>query len=319
LKNKILNIAYSCNEAYIAHTGISILSLLQNNTHFEEINIYFIHIDVAQSSLEKLQKLVSSDNRILHLIPFDKICGNLNISEIGRHTETVYAKLFFGNIKGVDRIFYIDSDTVIQGPLDDAWDMDLKNCYFGLVKTMTRDSNELLGLSKEATVYNDGVAMVNAKLLREDAMEEKFLAFIDRFNGKPPVLSEGTINVVCNGKIATMHPKFNFSPIFYMGSNKKLFKILKSKTYFTNKELSEARENPIIIHYLSGWFLRPWEKNCTHPLKDRYLYYKSASPWAHVPLQDKKLTKSAKRMKLGFKYIPVWLFHLLRDIKQRLN
>lgn len=318
MKNTILNVAYSCNEAYLSHTGISILSLLKTNTHFDEINIYFIHIDVASDSIKQLQEIVNSHNRTLHPVPFMSICGKLNISELGRHTETVYAKLFFGNIKGIEKIFYIDSDTIINGPLDDAWNMKLTNCYFGLVKTMTRDSNELLGLSKEATVYNDGVAMVNAKLLREDDMEAKFLAFIDKYNGKPPVLSEGTINIVCNGRIETMHPKFNFSPMFFIGSNKKLFKVLKSKDYFTDKELTEAREDPIIIHYLSFWFLRPWEKNCTHPLKDKYLYYKSISPWAGTPLLHKELTRSAKKMKHGLMSMPIWLFHLLRGIKSKL-
>ena len=44
---------------------------------------------------------------------------------------------------------------------------------------------------------------------------------------------------------------------------------------FYSKRIDEAIENPVIIHYLSGFYNRPWNLGSSHPMKDRYLFYKS--------------------------------------------
>ena len=314
-----LKVAYSCNEAYVSHTGISIISLLENNKEFKEIHVYFIEKDVSNESCEILRKIVERYNRKLIVVPFLDICYNLKTNQLGRHIETVYSKLFFGNILEVDKLLYLDSDTIINGSLSDVWEQDLGDNYFGCVKTITRDYNKALGLNESEVFYNDGIAMVNTAKLRDDKMEAKFLKFIAKYDGNPPVLSEGVINVVCRDRILAIHPKYNFSPMFYMASNKKIQKIVKSKDYFTEDELNESRKNPIIIHYLAGWFLRPWEVDCTHPLKDKYLMFKSLSPWKDVPLVKKKKTMSAKKMEIGYKYLPLWAFNFLRKLKSKIS
>jgi len=317
--NHTVNIAYSCDENYIQHTGISIISLLENNKDIEKITIYFIEKDVKESSIKLLNDIVNSYNRDFIVIPFNKLCSALDISSIGRHIETVYAKLFFGNITDVEKILYLDSDTIVNGSIKHIWQINLKHNYFGCVKTTTRNRMQVLGMKMNDDFYNDGVALVNTKKLREDNMEKKFLDFIGLFNGNPPVLSEGTINKVCQFKILSLHPKYNYSPIFFMFSNYQLSILTEGSNYYTNKELDEARSEPIIIHYLTGWYNRPWYKNCTHPLAEIYLYYKSISPWKDVPLSYKELNNKAKRMKIIYKLIPLRLILLIKSVRQLAN
>ena len=104
-----LNIAYSCNDAYVPHTGISIISLLENNKSFENINIYFIEKDVKQDSINLLESVVKCYNRNFIVVPFNEIASKLKVNTLGRHIETVYAKLFFVNLIGIDKILYLDS------------------------------------------------------------------------------------------------------------------------------------------------------------------------------------------------------------------
>lgn len=306
-----MNIAYACDDNYITHTGISMLSLLENNLDVEKINIYLISVNISSTNIEKIKNLVTSFRRKLVIIPFNELCPNLKISKIGRHIETVYAKLFFGNIKNVDKIIYLDSDIIINGSLEEMWNINLLDNHFGLVKTTSKDSVKLLGLKKNDNFYNDGVALVNAKKLREDNMIDKFQKFIDKFNGNPPVLSEGTINVVCKKSILEIHPKFNYLTVFSMFKNRSLSVISNEKEFYPNAVINEARNSPIVIHYLAGWYNRPWEQGCKHPLKDQYLYYKNKSVWKNVPLVKKKIPKKLLFHKFISRLLPIEVVQLI--------
>ena len=103
-----MNIAYSCDEMYIPQTGISILSLLENNKEIDHINIYFIEKEVSNISINLLEELVKSYGRKLIVISFNELCIDLKINNLGRHIETVYAKLFFSSILEINKIIYID-------------------------------------------------------------------------------------------------------------------------------------------------------------------------------------------------------------------
>jgi len=312
--NKTINVAYSCNEFYIQHTGISMISLLENNRNVIDLCIYFISLDVSDESISELRSIVERyDNARIVIIPFEQICSNLKISNVGRHIETIYAKLFFANIKEVDKIFYLDSDVIVNGSIKELWDLDLELYFFGCVKTITKDYCKALRLSESEDFFNDGVALVNTKALRNENMEEKFLKFISDYNGNPPVLSEGTINVVCKGRIKAIHPKYNLYSGFLMFTNSDLKRIAHQPVdFYSDVELNEARDSPIVIHYLTGWFKRPWETGCTHPLKHKYECYKLNSPWKNVPLQPKSLPFRLKVLKFIFRLFPVNLILLVR-------
>ncbi len=299
-----LNIAYACDNNYISHTGISLLSLLENNQTFAEISIFVISVGISSENIVHLQNIVDDYKRKLIVIPFEILCPDLKLSNVGRHIETVYAKLFFGNLQECDKIIYLDSDTIIKSSLEEMWSIDLEDNYFGLVKTVTKDYSEMLGLPTTEVFYNDGIAIVNASKLRKDNMQKEFLKFIESYNGNPPVLSEGTINVVCKNKIKTIHPKFNFGSSFFMLKNKELNVISNEEEYYPEHVLNEARKNPVVIHYLAGWFKRPWEIGCTHPLKHEYLNYKKKTIWKDDELIAKKLPLKFAFLKLLSALLP---------------
>lgn len=314
-----MNIAYACDNNYIIHTGISVLSLLENNRSESNITIYLISVNINQENINKIKEIIDSYKRNLIVIPFKELCPNLKLSNVGRHIETVYAKLFFGNIKEVDKIIYLDSDVIINDSLSEMWSIDLDNNYFGLVKTTSKDSLPFLGLEKTHEFYNDGVAIVNAKKLREDSMINKFLTFIEKYNGNPPVLSEGTINVVCKDSILKIHPKFNYLTVFSMFKNKSLSVISNESEYYPDKVIDEARNKPVVIHYLAGWFNRPWEIGCSHPLKNEYLKYKSISVWKEVPLVKKQVPKKLLFLKYISKCLPIKLVQFSINIYKRIK
>lgn len=310
-----MNIAYACDDNYVIHTGISLISLFKNNEDAEEINIYLISVNISDRNIDEIRTIVTQYGRTLFIVPFEKLCPKLKLGSVGRHIKTVYAKLFFGNLTNVEKIIYLDSDVIINGSLREMFETDLKDNYFGCVAVMTKDYCRLLGLPENQPFYNDGVAIVNVKKLKQDDMENKFLDFINSYDGNPPVLSEGTMNVVCRYKILTIHPKFNSVTAFFMYNGKECRILSGENDYYKDELLKEAKERPVVIHYLAGWMKRPWEIGCIHPFKDLYSNYKSMSVWRDVPLVDKKYPLKITLVKVLSKMLPIKWFVWLRDLK----
>jgi len=309
-----LNIAYSCNEAYIQHTGISMLSLFENNKDFDEIDVYFITKDVSDESILLLQELTEKYQRKLIIIPFEKLCSRLKINNMGRHIETVYSKLFFSQLEGIDKILYLDSDTIVDSSLESLWEKNIEEYLVAGVRTFTIDAIEDLGLKKNDILINDGIVLMNLNKFRKLNIEDKFVKSIEVFNGEPPILSEGILNLVCRGKILALHPKYNLMSGFFDYKKHMLYRI---SDYYSNEIIDQAIKTPIIIHYLSALYGRPWFNNCTHPLKNKYLLYKSMSYWKDVPLLKNKIGFKSYLIKVFFSIFPSKIIRFVRGIKNK--
>lgn len=293
-----LKISYSCNDGYVMQTGISLISLLENNKNFENITIYLISKNISNENIEVLKNISSQYHRKLIIINFDDIAYDLSVSSVGRHIETIYTKIFFSRIPDLDKVFYIDSDTIVTGSLSGLWDIDLDGYYMGMVETYTGNEARIqLGMHDKSPFYNDGVALCNVEYCRKNHLIDKCNQLIQSFDGNPPVLSEGVINKVCEGEILPISPKYNMMAGLYQ-----LIKLnsryVSDRIGYSETELIESANHPTVIHFLSGFYNRPWNKGCKHPLKHEFYKYKEMSPWKNVGL--KKVSLPIKLKILGY-------------------
>lgn len=298
-----MNIAYSCDDNYVWLTGISIISLLENNKDIEDIEIYLVSKNISKDNIYLLDSICHKYKRNLIVVRFDEIAYDLKLSSTGRHIETVYTKIFFGRIKNLDTIFYVDSDTIINGSLKELANIDLSESYMGMVETYTGEKAKLqLGINSKSPFYNDGVALVNVQYCRQHNLIEKSLEVIKDFNGNPPVLSEGVINKVCEGHIKSLPPQYNMMAGLY-----ELIDLnptyVAEKLNYSIMELKSSKNNPVVIHFLSGFYNRPWNVGCTHPLKEEFNKYKKISPWRDIKLMKKNLPIKFRLLR--------WLLHTI--------
>lgn len=309
-----MNIAYSCNDFYIPQTGISIISLCENNKKTEDICIYFIGKDVSPANVAVLRTITESFGRRFIFIDFDTIAHDLNISSIGRHIETIYAKVFFTRIEGLDKIIYLDSDTIVDGSLEPLWNDDLRNVYMGAVQTFSKMKGQL-GMPENAPFFNDGMAIVNVEYCRKHNLTEKVLKVIAEYDGNPPTLSEGALNKVCLGHVKYISLRWNcMAGILYFG--KLDMEYLSSRLdQYTKEDLEESCNHPVVIHYLTAFYNRPWFSPCTHPYKDRYYHYQAMSPWKDIKPTKKPLPLKLKLIDLCFRFLGVKVCTKLRRVK----
>ena len=76
-----MDILYSSSDSYAFLTGISMLSLLENNKKCQEIHIYIMDNAISKDNKEKLKQIAADYSRDLLFIPMPDM---KNLTEIGR-------------------------------------------------------------------------------------------------------------------------------------------------------------------------------------------------------------------------------------------
>lgn len=309
-----INIAYACNEAYMEQTTVSLISLFENNKDIGNIDIYFIDMGITKESADELKQIVESYGNKLIIVPFNSLAYDLKVGNTGRHIQSVYAKLFFGRIENIDRILYLDSDIVVNDSILPLWNMDLGDCVCAGVETIhTIKDNARIELAPNDRAINDGMLLMDLQKWRDNDYLSKCLIHIQKYNGNPPVLSEGTINAVCKGKILIVDPRYNLMSGIVAEKAQRI-EYLTGRKYYNQETLDNATKNPCIIHYLSGFYNRPWCEECSHPLKEVYLNYRKKTKWSEKPLQKKRLPLRIKLIGFAYFHLPITIFVKLRKI-----
>lgn len=297
-----MKIAYSCNDFYVPQTGISIISVCENNRSVDDIIFYFIAKDCAEENICILRSIAESYGRKFVRINFEDIAYDLKISFIGRHIETIYSKVFFSRIEGLEKVIYLDSDIVVVGSLQELWEENLNNAYMGVVQTFSKEKRHL-GLPEDYKFFNDGMAIVNVDYCRKHNLIDKINEVIEEYDGNPPTLSEGALNKVCQGHVKYISLKYNLmAGILYLGlmSPERLAEDL---TAYSVEEIKKSCLHPVCIHYLTAFYNRPWCVQCTHPYKNEYFKYRNMSPWKDEALLNNSLPFRIRLIDLCYKVL----------------
>jgi lipopolysaccharide biosynthesis glycosyltransferase len=153
-----------------------------------------------------------------------------------------------------------------------------------------------------------GVIVLDLKSWRETNMEQRFIDYITQWNGNPPFVDQGTINKIC--RTGVLSPVYNVINPMFMYSVKEIKKLFKVNNYYTQAEIDNAKENPVVIHYTGEMYNRPWCYGCTHPLKQYYLEYLEKTPWAGL-MEEKELSKNCKIQNWVYNYCPSFVYLIM--------
>lgn len=287
-----MNIVYSCDDNYAQHTGVSIISLLENNKHFDEINIYIVDNDIKNENKIKLNDIANRYKRKISYIDFKKYKEKLKLNMEWDISISSYARLFLTSMlpKSIERVLYFDCDSVIIKSLDELWNENIDNYYIAAVEdTVSNSIKKSVGIDKTERYINAGMLLMNLKKMRENNIEKKFLEFIDKYNGNVIHHDQGVINGVLYKNIKIISPKFNLMTIYYTMSRDEIIEYYGiSGEFYSQHEIDEAINNVVYIHYTPGFTTRPWVKGCKHPKKYIYLKYLYKTPWSGIKLAKDK-------------------------------
>ena len=316
-----LNVLYATDSSYSQHAAASIYSLIKNNKEFEKINIYIIDDEISDECKDKFNLLIKDfKNTEIIFYPFCELKKNIPANDKTGFAQVGYARLFLSKVCSKERILYIDCDTIINSSLKELWECDLEgNVLGGVQDNPALFALTKVGMTKHHRYINSGVLLIDLVKWNEFKVEEKLLKMIEEHNGFVVHHDQGVINGVLKDNIKILPPKFNTMSQFFDTNAKQIKKLYDIETYYTQEELDEATKNPVIIHYITKFYNRPWFKSCTHPLKNLYIENLEKTPF-EVKLFDGKLPLKVKLRKFIFKNLPFFIYTFserILDIKRK--
>lgn len=282
-----MNILYTFNDKFVPQVAAAITSVCENNKDIEDICFYLMVLNVTSENKEKLETYIHSYNREVCFIELKDINQYFDFSfDTTGWSPIVLARLLIDRLlpDSVQRILYLDGDTIVRGSLKDLWDTDLKGCAIGasLEPTYAHDKKGLIGL-KGMPYYNAGVLLIDLANWRNNNVGEKIISFYSSYNGRLFSNDQDAINGSQKGKIYTLSPKYNYYNIFDQYPYSFLSRLC-DYSYVDKEMFDEARENPVIVHYLGEE--RPWRIGNHHRFKSDYDQYLNMTPWKGMNYEE---------------------------------
>lgn len=312
LKVKV-NIAYVSSEMYSKYAYISMISLFENNKDINEILIYFIEDNIHENTKKQLIELCEYYNRNIKFISALEIYKSIvNIKSVTTHHKSlnIYASLFLTKIEDIDRILLIECDVIVNGPIIDLYKTDLENNYMSGLYMMFPAKYNIYD-KNHPWYINGGIILFDLKKMREVESETNIIRYFEKSEGYES--AETALYSLYMDKILPMDPKYHLIPEMLFFNQKQREVLNSSKEYYSNTIIETAIKNPVMIHYANSFYGRPWQKKCTHPLKNVYLNYMELSPWKGM-LEDGDIDLKTKLTKYIFRLIPFSLFLLFRNL-----
>ena len=282
------NIAYATDDNYVQHVAVSLVSLFSNNVNVR-FEVYILSNAVSEVNMAHLKDIEKEYEQTIYFIPVEQLLSKLseNNVSVNKLSISTYSRLYLSTLipDNVNELLYLDCDTIIVGEIKGIWDFNLSDIFVaGVIDTMFPYYKKAIGLPNEKFYINAGVLFINLAKWRISSIENAFMEFINRYDGKVPHLDQGIINGVFHDK-GILDLKYNVqTPIFLFKKFNKMLNYFSLSNYYSESMFESAQKNPLIIHYSAFYADRPWFKFCLHPKK--YLYYKylELTPYKHCPL-----------------------------------
>ena len=251
-----LNILLAINKQYKQQAIVLIYSILKSNKN-DNINIYILHRSLDISDEEEIKNKINDTRCNINFIKLDiSKLEKLPVYQ-KRYPLEIYFRLYAVNYlpDTVERILYLDADTLVINSLHNLYTMDFENNYFiattHIGKFLKEINNIRLDLDKEDKYINTGVMLMNIKELRKVDITNEISKFLE--NNKLLLLpDQDIISCVFGKKIKLVDENlYNFGEREW---NKYNLKNINKPI-----DLKWIRKNTVIIHYYGK--NKPWNGN----------------------------------------------------------
>ena len=306
-----INFLYHFNEKYAPYAGTSMTSLLENNKHFDDITIYALGEGLSQDSFDKFKELISRYRRKIIFLDTEQLIvlmKKINIPDY-RGSYAANMRLFLTDIipLEVKQLVYLDSDTIIEGKLDEIAKIDMRDYPVGMVlDSLGFDHKRELGI--KGNYYNSGIIVFKMDLWREGHYTEKIIEHIKNVRSHYPMPDQDLLNIICEGRILTLDPRYNIQPIHLVFPWHVYHAIYREKGYYNQTCVEKAIKNPVIYHFFRFCGEFPWDQDNVHPDSELFDRYLKISPWNGYKKVQRRLNLAFRIEKWMYRYLPKMVF-----------
>lgn len=311
--NDRMNILYQFNERYVPYAGVSIYSILQCNRHVPEIYFYIMGEDLSENAKIEIENMITAYGRKGIFIDTDFLVRRMRAIDMPTYRGSYAAnmRLFLDEVleETVEKVLYLDSDTIVTAKLDELFSTDMQGKSIGMVLDSLGDSHKKqIGLSDIDDYYNSGVILFDMRRWRSKKYSEKIIGHITKQRNNYPAPDQDLLNLVCRGDICRLDIRYNFQPIHGGFSDNRFFKVMRPIVYYDISQIESARENIVIYHCFRFLGEFPWHKGNLHPFDKIFDRYLEHSPWKNYTKEKAKAGFIIGIEKILYKVLPKAFF-----------
>ena len=280
-----MEIVCSTDYKYVVPTGIMICSLFENNKD-EQINLHILHDKDSIKLLEPIKNLASQyrQNIYFHCINNDTFHNfpiglDYQLDHVGTSLATYYRLLLTELLPSdIDKVIYLDSDIIVTDHLTDLWNTDISQYALGAVPDSYNNQvmhYNRLRYSQSLGYFNAGMLLINLKYWREHHAVAHFMDYIKQHPERLRCHDQDVLNAIFKDAKFLLPLRYNMLNEYWYDLH------YNPISWEYEQQIIEGQKHPAIIHFTC--IPKPWYKNCHHPHKKTFDYYKSHSPWHNIP------------------------------------
>lgn len=214
---KTIPIFYACDDNFIKFAAISIKSILENS---DKNRFYSFHILITDLSPQNRKAVLSVKQSNCEIIFDDvteylkKLTKDLPIRDY--YSKTTYYRLFIADMfPQLEKVIYIDSDTIVKKDISALYDIDLKDNYVGAVSERVMAEEDVFGTYVEQCVgidryayFNAGVLLINCAAFRDNGILSRFGDLLSDYDFVV-TQDEDYLNLLCKDRVLLLNGKWN--------------------------------------------------------------------------------------------------------------
>lgn len=289
---------YASDDNYAWLMGISMISLFENNKESKEIDVYVFGDNLSEENQKTMTEIAIKYGRNCHHVDVAKI----NIPQIlmsERYPKSTFSRLFAYDLlpKEVEKLIYLDCDTIVMGSLEDMFNMDVEGKAFLATKDcMGKAYKRKIGLKDSDTYINAGVMLMNMKRLREIPIADRMVDFVEKYAEAMTYADQEIVNGIFQGDFGILPVEYDMQSQFVQYPYEEIVSIRHPHRFYTKDEIEFGKKNPKIYHYTTCMLdIRPWFADSKLVNAWAFDKYMQMSPWK----DRKKATKSFDGMANG--------------------
>lgn len=272
----MMNVVYTFDDGYAEITGVSMVSLFENNKSAKEIVVYIIDCGITQDNLRKLEKIAHDYKREIKFLPAIDIFERIGFQpQTGPWSLVCYVRLFYSEMlpECIDRVLHIDCDTLIRGSLNEIYETDIDTFYCAGCYDCSPKPKKQANLNESLPYISNAIILINLKKWRDESIGDKFVGYIRDCNGNHPHLDQDVLNAVLGDSKKILPAEYNMMPITIM-YDVLCCNLFRRQPYYTPQEIKKAVKNPKMIHFVGCRYTRrPWEQPCNHWYNSEWVSY----------------------------------------------
>jgi len=191
----------------------------------------------------------------------------------GYLSSSSYLRLMLPELLPLERVIYLDTDTVLGGPLTELWELSLEGCPVGaaqcsIIHTVAHPKGlpnyQNLGLVADHPYFNAGVLLFDLARWRKDSVARQVIDYAIRNKEILLWCDQDALNAVLSHSWHPLHRRWNYivNPWAETPAEDELL-------FSSGAETSPGFPN--IVHFISS--LKPWNEDYPHPARALYLHY----------------------------------------------